>query len=281
MFRFAALAICLSLHSYATAEEDVLLLQDGAVARVSPPPARDGNLPRTRWEHVGDSKLWTRAALAALKDHGRPLTETVPRDIADWCPAYPTASPAKRRAFWVGFLSALVKYESTYKSHAVGGGGRWYGLTQILPSTARLYGCRGRSGGELKHGPTNLSCAIRIMAKTVTRDGVVARGMRGVAADWGPLHSRSKRNDMMAWTRRQSYCKPLGSVRPKARPETLVVKRSLPVAGAEMPETDTEEGAAETGAAQKLPAAAGAAMIRETPAVAGDEILPTEIPLAE
>lgn len=185
------------------------------------PPAREGNVPRTRWEHVSGSQIWTRAALAALKDHGRPLESMVPRDIADWCPAYPDASPAARRAFWVGFLSALVKHESTYRAPAVGGGGKWYGLTQILPSTARLYGCRARSGAALKHGPDNLSCAIRIMARTVPRDGVVSRGMRGVAADWGPLHSRSKRTDMMAWTKRQTYCKPLSNVRPRLRPQRV------------------------------------------------------------
>lgn len=185
------------------------------------PPAREGNLPRTRWEGIPGSRLWTRAALASLKDHARILPEMVPADITDWCPAYPTASMEKRRAFWAGFLSALVKHESTYRPWAVGGGGRWYGLTQILPSTARGYKCRARSGEALKHAPSNLSCALRIMAHTVSRDGVVSRGMRGVAADWGPLHSRKKRHDMMAWTKRQSYCKPLSAVRPRARPRSV------------------------------------------------------------
>lgn len=196
-------------------------LATGAVAetpRLSP-PEREASLPRTRWEHVPDAPLWTRAALSALKDHGKALPQMVPADIVDWCPAYPTASLAARRAFWVGFLSALVKHESTYRSHAVGGGGRWYGLTQILPATARAYGCRARNGDALRHGPDNLSCALRIMTRTVTRDGVVSRGMRGVAADWGPLHSRAKRQDMMAWTRAQSYCKPMSAVRPRARPK--------------------------------------------------------------
>lgn len=260
MLRFAALIFFLCFHSPALAEE-VVLAEDGTIVRLSP-PARDGNLPRTRWEHVGGSALWTRAALAALKDHGKPLAEIVPRDIADWCPAYPDVSTSKRRAFWVGFLSALVKHESTYRSHAVGGGGRWYGLTQILPSTARLYGCRARSGGALKHGPSNLSCAIRIMTRTVTRDGVVSRGMRGVAADWGPLHSRSKRTDMMAWTRRQTYCKPMASVRPRVRPDDLVVVRSLtePEAiGTEPVVQDLPEVARGEATAQEVPAAANAA----------------------
>ena len=62
--------------------------------------------------------------------------------------------------------------------------------------------------------------ALRIMAVTVPRDGVVSAGMRGVAADWGPFHSRTKRTDMMKWTRAQPYCAGLArSLRPVARPE--------------------------------------------------------------
>ncbi len=182
------------------------------------PPVRDGNIPRTRWEHRDESALWTRSALSALKTHGQALVEMVPKDIDDWCPAYPLASAEKRRAFWVGFLSALAKHESTYRPEAVGGGGRWYGLLQILPATARGYGCYARTGAALTHGPSNLSCAIRIMALTVPRDGVVSRRGRGVAADWGPLVSRRKRGEMMAWTSQQTYCKPLSSVRPRVRP---------------------------------------------------------------
>ena len=115
------------------------------------PPVRPENLPRTRWEHMEGHSVWTRAALSALKDHGKPLVELVPRDIEAWCPAYSEASDADRRAFWVGFLSALAKHESTYKPWAVGGGGKWYGLLQILPSTARGYKCRVGTGAELKN----------------------------------------------------------------------------------------------------------------------------------
>ncbi|MEM6375789.1 MAG: transglycosylase SLT domain-containing protein [Pseudomonadota bacterium] len=176
-------------------------------------------LPRTRWEHVRGSDKWTRATIEALSNHGQSLPDMVPADIDEWCPAYSEAEPRQRKAFWVGFLSTLTKHESTHRPKAVGGEGRWFGLTQISPSTARLYGCKARSGDALKNPISNLSCAVRIMAKTVPRDGVVSRGMRGVAADWGPLHSTRKRTDMMAWTQEQTYCTPLEAVRPKARGE--------------------------------------------------------------
>ncbi|MDF1729237.1 MAG: transglycosylase SLT domain-containing protein [Sulfitobacter sp.] len=186
------------------------------------PPVRPGTIPRTRWQHMRGHALWSRAAVSALKGHGQPLVDLVPRDIEAWCPAYPDKGAAERRAFWVGFLSALAKHESTYQPWAVGGGGRWYGLLQILPSTARGYKCNVGTGEALKSGPANLSCAVRIMAHTVTRDGVIHgyRGKRGqgVTADWGPMHSEAKRRDMARWLRRQTYCTKVDTVRPKARP---------------------------------------------------------------
>lgn len=186
------------------------------------PPARPAGLPRTRWQHMQGHALWTRAALSALKDHGQPLVELVPGDIDAWCPKYPQASDAERRAFWVGFMSALAKHESTYRPWAVGGGGKWYGLLQILPATARGYQCHVGTGTALKNGAANLSCAARIMATTVPRDGVIhgykGRKGQGVTADWGPMHSAAKRRDMAGWLRQQTYCLPLDATRPQARP---------------------------------------------------------------
>ncbi|MCL3882433.1 transglycosylase SLT domain-containing protein [Marivita sp. GX14005] len=176
-------------------------------------------LPDMRWSHRRDSGAWSRAALIALRSHASRLPRTVPQDIGDWCPAYATNDMAGREAFWIGLLSALAKHESTFRPAAVGGGGKWYGLLQILPATARGYRCRATSRNDLKNGGANLQCALRIMATTVPRDGVIARGMRGVAADWGPFHSRAKREDMKAWIRKQPYCAGLArSLRPVARP---------------------------------------------------------------
>ncbi|WP_366942630.1 transglycosylase SLT domain-containing protein [uncultured Sulfitobacter sp.] len=195
-------------------------LLDGSAFDVRP-PARRANVPRTRWQHMQGHTLWTRAALSALKDHGKPLVEMVPRDIADWCPAYPSNEPSQRRAFWVGYMSALAKHESTYKPWAVGGGGKWYGLLQILPATARGYKCNVGTGEALKNGAANLSCGVRIMTYTVQRDGVIHgrdRKWRGVSADWGPMRNPAKRRDMAGWLKRQSYCQLVGNTRPRARP---------------------------------------------------------------
>ncbi len=164
--------------------------------------------PPMRWDHRPGSDDWTVSALQALRSHGSVLPSMVPADIETWCPGYSEASLEDREAFWVGLISALAKHESTWNPAAVGGGGLWFGLVQIAPPTANGYGCRARSGAALKDGSDNVSCAIRIMAHTVPRDGVVSRGMRGVAADWGPFHSAQKRADMIEWTRAQPFCEP-------------------------------------------------------------------------
>lgn len=165
--------------------------------------------------------LWTRAALSALKAHASPLVQMVPRDITQWCPAYATNDDAQRRAFWVGYMSALAKYESTYEVRAVGGGGKWFGLLQIQPSTARGYKCHVGTGEGLRNGAANLSCAARIMAHTVRRDGVIHGydgKWRGVSADWGPMRSEAKRHEMATWLKTQNYCKLRNATRPRARP---------------------------------------------------------------
>ncbi len=200
-------------------EGETVLAVQPQVATVRP-VARTVGIPRTRWDYRPNGRLWARAALQSVKTHGAILERTVPQDIETWCPAYEENTPEQRRAFWVGLMSALSKHESTYNPAAVGGGNQWFGLLQIFPPTARSYGCHARTGAALKDATDNLSCAVRIMAVTVPRDNAIAvhdGRWRGIAADWGPMVSSAKRREMAAWTRRQTYCRPLKSVRPVAR----------------------------------------------------------------
>jgi hypothetical protein len=164
-------------------------------------------LPSMRWDHRPEAVLWTTKALAAIDDHPVNLPEIIPADIATWCPGYAEASEDDREAFWVGLMSALAKHESTWNPRASGGGGKWIGLLQIAPATARGYDCEATTTAELKDGAANLSCAVRIAAVQVRRDGLVAGGgTKGLGRDWAPFRSSAKRADMAAWTRSQSYC---------------------------------------------------------------------------
>jgi hypothetical protein len=171
----------------------------------APDPVPDA-LPVMQWDHRPEADEWTEATLAALQTEGAELLSEIPGDIGVWCPGYVTADHTERAAFWAGLLSALARFESTWNPQAVGGGGQWFGLVQISPSTARLYGCDADSGSELQNGSANLQCAVQIASETVTRDGVVAANRGGFAADWGPFMSAEKRAAMAEWLRGQSYC---------------------------------------------------------------------------
>jgi hypothetical protein len=165
--------------------------------------------PVMQWDHRPDAEVWTEATLEALRSHGAVLALSVPEDVETYCPNYEEASLPDRRRFWAGLLSALAKHESTWRADASGGGGRWLGLLQIAPATARSYGCKARSASALKNGAANLSCAVRIMAQTVPRDGVIAQRdsrWRGVAADWAPFQKTGKREEMAEWISAQPYC---------------------------------------------------------------------------
>jgi len=171
-----------------------------------PPEMRPDTLPVTQWDFRPEGATWTRASLDMLDTEAAVLTQMVPEDAEYWCPGYSVADEARRAAFWTGFMSALARYESTWNPDAVGGGGLYFGLLQIYPPTARYRNCAAETGAALRDGAANLRCALRIMAITVPRDGVIAQGRRGVAADWGPMRDAAKLAEMRAWLRQQSYC---------------------------------------------------------------------------
>lgn len=173
-------------------------------SRAAPPV-----VPVTQWDHRPEAKDWTLSTMNAIAESGRPLIETPLADIDAFCPGYRTAADRQRKAFWVGLFSGLAKYESTWNPQAAGAGGRYRGLLQIFPQTARYRGCDINGAGELYDGATNLSCAVRIAAAAVERDGVVVGGpgnWGGVAADWPPMRDAAKRAEIAAFTRSQSYC---------------------------------------------------------------------------
>ena len=174
------------------------------------PEESSGAMPAMRWDNRPEALHWTEATLTALETDGVQLSSVIPADIATFCPGYAGASQDEREAFWAGLLSALAKHESTWNPNASGGGGRWLGLLQIAPATARSYDCTLPAGKGLHDGAANLGCAVKIAARQVGRDGAIVSdgsgGWRGLARDWAPMRSSAKRADIAAWTRAQSYC---------------------------------------------------------------------------
>ena len=164
-------------------------------------------LPAMSWDHRPEAAEWTSRSLVAVAAKDEVLANRVPADIQGWCPGYEGNSVQERRAFWVGLISAVGKYESSWNPAASGGGGRYIGIMQISPKSARNYGCTATSSGALKDGAANLECAVQMVSYQVARDGVVAgKGNRGIGRDWMPFRKSAKRGEMAAWTSAQSYC---------------------------------------------------------------------------
>ena len=189
----------------------VMLLPVACVQSAEPEVGRAAFLPAMRWDSRPEAGEWTAATLAALRVEGAVLASTVPADVEGFCPNYASATEPERRAFWAGLFSALAKHESTWNPEAKGGGGRWIGLMQIAPTTARAYDCELPAGEGLTDGGANLACAVKIAAAQVGRDGVIVSdgsgGWRGIARDWAPMRVAAKRQDMAEWTSAQDYCR--------------------------------------------------------------------------
>lgn len=176
----------------------------GATGKAKDTPT---DLPVMRWDHRPEAATWTMSSMNVIAANDAVLAARVPTDIEGWCPGYDSATLPERRAFWLGLLSATAKHESSWNPAASGGGGRYIGLMQISPQTARGHDCTAQSAAALKNGEANLACAIKIISRQVARDGVVAGGgNRGVGRDWGPFRVASKRADISGWTKSQSYC---------------------------------------------------------------------------
>lgn len=159
----------------------------------------------TRWDHRPEADTWNSAMMQALRTDGAEMLALTPEDIQTWCPGYDEASEEERAAFYVAFFSGLARFESTWNPRASGGGGRYRGLLQISPQTAAYHECDLPEAG-LYNGAANLSCAVRIATEAVTRDGVVAAGRGGIAADWPPMRDAAKRNEVAEFTRALPQC---------------------------------------------------------------------------
>ena len=175
----------------------------------APPPEPETPEFSTRWDHRPEADLWTAAKFDALGREANALVRTVPRDIDAFCPGYVEADTAARKAFWTALFSGLARYESGWRPEAAGAGGRYQGLLQISPATARHHRCDLSAPRGLYDGATNLRCAARIAANAVARDGVVTGGpgaWGGVARDWPPMRNGDKRSDIAGFTRSLPVC---------------------------------------------------------------------------
>jgi hypothetical protein len=144
----------------------------------------------------------------------------VPEDATTFCPKYTKLSSSQRKEFWAFLISAMTKYESSFKPEtqykeafkdSKGNNVISRGLLQISIESANGYGCGFKTVSELHDPYANLSCGIRILNRWMSRDkriaGKVDGGWRGGARYWSVLRSTNKPySSIVAMTRKMSIC---------------------------------------------------------------------------
>lgn len=174
------------------------------------------------WRKVNPDGGWTRAAEQAVSQTALPYLE--PRDVQEFCAAYPSLAAPERQVFWAGLLSAMARPESNFKPettyvepHIVDAHGQNVvsrGLLQISIESAnqKAYGCGVQAAKDLHVPEVNLRCGARILAHWVKSDGVIgaaAKPARGGGRYWSVLRSWSPNYmEVRSFTSKMAVCQP-------------------------------------------------------------------------
>lgn len=181
-------------------------------------PARP-NGDYAAWAPHNQDGSWTRAAEHAVASSTLP--KTTPADAVEFCPRYPELGYSQRKQFWVGLLSAMSGPESNfrpasrYQERFIDRQGRPVvsrGLLQISQESAnqQRYGCDIRHPSLLHDPLINLSCGVRILARWVSQDGLIAsnHSPKGGGRYWSTLrHQNGKTAQIRDFTRALPFCR--------------------------------------------------------------------------
>lgn len=200
-----------------------VLLALAACETVSGPigggPTRPSGYPASAWDARPDGRAWTLTAHQAIDSLAPQLLAVIPSDIDAFCPGYRATNAAGRRAFFVSLLAELSRYESNFdpsvrytETFSDNSGRRVIsrGLLQLSQESANGYGCNITNAEQLHDPTTNITCGVRILARWVERDGVVAGyeagAWRGASRYWSPFRDRNKLVDLQAALNAQPFC---------------------------------------------------------------------------
>lgn len=168
----------------------------------------------------GSKPEWSAFTLAAIAEHGSALLNKNPGDWAKFC-ARPFAqlSSDEKAAFYLGLISALARFESSFKPDVTyteafpDAQGRKVisrGLLQLSQESANGYKCGITDAKQLHDPRTNLSCGVRILSRWVERDGVIqgggTGGWKGAARYWSPFRKADRIAKMAAFTKSLKVC---------------------------------------------------------------------------
>ncbi len=174
------------------------------------------------WSKKNLDGSWTRTTETAVAASSLP--SAVPRDIIRFCPAYKHLPRKKRIRFWVGLLSSMAEFESTFDPEAAARGpskdvfrrrGVNRGLLQISKESANQpsYSCDIENAKHLHDPAINLPCAVKILSTWVSADHVIAsykgnKKTRGGGRYWAVLQEKNGRLPAISgFTRNLPFCR--------------------------------------------------------------------------
>jgi hypothetical protein len=175
------------------------------------------------WEkQVPGSSAWTAHVDSELVKLGADLLDVIPTDAALFCPNYSHLTLFQRKQYWAYLISAMVRFESSFKTEtsytegfndSAGQPVVSRGLLQISIESGNAYGCAFKTTHDLHDPLQNLSCGIRILNRWVGRDGQIAgkvdNAWRGGARYWSVLRAGDKTsyNSIVSWSQNLPFCK--------------------------------------------------------------------------
>ena len=184
---------------------------------------------RAMWDGYKDARSGytgedlTRITLHELNQLDDSFYALVPKDTRFWCPAFARQSLEGRKAFYLGLMSGIARYETDFRAHVKyleAGGHYSRGLLQ-LGQLALSYYPEGRcdaSGDprQLHDLQENLSCGVMLVQHWVSRDGYIASDGNigeadaryfGAARYWSTLREGRRGHDAIAeFTRSLPVC---------------------------------------------------------------------------
>jgi hypothetical protein len=149
------------------------------------------------WDSVPERIAWSAQLLASIAAFKEQLDQGNPEAFA---PGYAALPPARQIKFWAELIVAIAKFESNWKPHTIFHeppplGVDSVGLLQLSYEDQPNHKLEplDREAKSLEDPLVNLRCGVKIMARLVSKDAVIASSEgnrhKGAARYWSVLRA--------------------------------------------------------------------------------------------
>ncbi|HEX8693783.1 MAG TPA: transglycosylase SLT domain-containing protein [Longimicrobium sp.] len=163
------------------------------------------------WDTKEERKAWSAELLKAIAAHKADLDSGRPDDFIA---GYQKLTPEQQVKFWAELIIGMAKFESSWNPHTIYHeppplGIDSVGLLQLSYEDQPSYALEplDREKKSLEDPLVNLRCGVKIMARLLAKDHVVASGKgsksRGAARYWSVLREGHHIDEIKARTKKQ------------------------------------------------------------------------------